>query len=560
MMTCQVALLFFLIIISAGTSHSQKPRRSVSFPDVNLKLFQEPDFDGLGSLTVRDDIGLLFVGARGKVVTLSLDDISNKTSENKWTVSQTDTDVCVLKGKSREDCENYIRMLHPLDDGRMLVCGTNAFVPACTYMTFKEGKVTMETTVVDGRGKVPFDPNQNFASLMNGNTLYSAVSTNFLGTDMVFHRHGQNPIRTEAKQSWLNDPTMISIKVAEIGDRAENKEDDNVFLFLTENAVEERRSNTRLSRVARVCKSDLGGLRTLQKRWTSFLKARLDCPFGDAGSSSLVQDVFLLQDETNWTDSVFYATFTADPEPSSTCNQSAVCAYKLSDIRQVFMGNFLTESEPGNWVRYTGAEPLPYPRTCINDEMRAGGVTTSLNVSDATLQFVKNHPLMEGAVAPIGGRPLLVTSAAQFSSIAVDEVTSLDGKRHKVMFIGTSSGWLQKAVWSEGDGGRIIEELQLFPDAQPVRFLQLSSSRGQLYAGGRTAAVQLAVRECGRYASCDDCLVARDPYCGWDLLRGLCAAVAGASDSFMIQNLTDGGVGRCPSSDCKYPPCRALDA
>lgn len=39
----------------------------------------------------------------------------------------------------------------------------------------------------------------------------------------------------------------------------------------------------------------------------------------------------------------------------------------------------------------------------------------------------------------------------------------------------TDTGWLQKAVKFEGEGGRIIEELQLFKEPQPVDFLQLSS-------------------------------------------------------------------------------------
>ncbi|XP_036006769.1 semaphorin-4E isoform X2 [Fundulus heteroclitus] len=551
MMTCLVALLWVLIIVGERAAQGQRPRRSVVFSDVKLKLFKEADFDGLSSLMVGDDVGRLFIGARGKVLALSLDDITIKTNEVKWTVSSADRGVCEMKGRSSEDCENYVRMLHPLDDGRMLACGTNAFSPACSYLTFKGGNLTMETAVQDGRGKVPFDPYQDFASMMDGNTLYSAASSNFLGTDMVFQRHGQNPIKTEAKRSWLNEPTMISINLAKLNQTTENREDDNVFLFFTETAVEERRSDLRLSRVARVCKSDVGGMRTLQRRWTSFLKARLDCPFGDAGSPSLVQDVFFLQDEDNWMESLFYATFTSNPEPSSTCSQSAVCAYKLSDVRQVFRGSFLTESDSGGWVTYAGAEPFIYPGSCINDEMRAGGVVSSLNLSDTTLLFVKHHPLMEGAVAPVTGRPLLVRSATQFSRIVVDKVTSLDGQQHHIMFIGTTAGWLQKGVWLNGEGGRIVEELQLFHDAQPIYFLQLSSRSGQLYGGARAAVVQLSVRDCSRYTSCHDCLLARDPYCGWDLLRGLCAAVGGASDASMVQSLADGDVGSCPNADCK---------
>uniref|UniRef100_A0A3B5QIJ7 Sema domain-containing protein n=1 Tax=Xiphophorus maculatus TaxID=8083 RepID=A0A3B5QIJ7_XIPMA len=480
--------------------------------DVNLKLFKEPDFNGLSSLLVREDIGLLFVGARGKVITLSLDDITVKTR---------DYSVFGI------ECDNYIRMMHTLDDGRILVCGTKAFNPTCTHLMFEEGNVTMEDSFQNGRGKVPFDPNENFASMVNGNTLYTAGSINFLGTVKSFQRHGRNTLRTEPIWSWLKGPNMISMKFAEISKHS-NNEDDNVFLFLTEIEIKDQHSNLRLSRVARVCKSDLGGLRILQKKWTSFLKARLDCPFGDEGSASLVQDVFFLQDENNVTDSIFYATFTL----STTCSQSAVCAYKLSDIQQVFRGNFLTETAYGTWVTYTGTFPTPYPRSCINDEMRASGVRTSHNFPDATLLFVKNHPLMEQVVTPITGKPLLVRSMAQFSKIVVDKVTSLDGEQHTVMFISNNSCWLQKAVWSGDDGGRIIEELQLFQDPQPIRFLQLSR-RGQLYSATRTAVAQLSVRDCSRYTSCADCLIARDPYCGWDHLKGLCAAVAGASNFSM---------------------------
>lgn len=62
---------------------------------------------------------------------------------------------------------------------------------------------------------------------------------------------------------------------------------------------------------------------------------------------------------------------------------------------------------------------------------------TSLDLSDKTLLFVKNHPLMEGVVTPIAGKPLLVRTGTRFSKIVVDRVTSLDGRRHQVMLIGT---------------------------------------------------------------------------------------------------------------------------
>ncbi|PWA22553.1 hypothetical protein CCH79_00015187 [Gambusia affinis] len=137
------------------------------FPsDVNLKLFKEPDFDGLSSALVREDIGQLFIGGRGKIITLSLDDITKKTSETNWMVSSEDKSLCQTKGKSIEDCDNYITMMHTLDDGRILVCGTKAFDPTCTHLIFKEGNVIMEDTTENGRGKIPFNPKERFASMM----------------------------------------------------------------------------------------------------------------------------------------------------------------------------------------------------------------------------------------------------------------------------------------------------------------------------------------------------------------------------------------------------------
>ncbi|XP_030575363.1 semaphorin-4E-like [Archocentrus centrarchus] len=548
-----VTLFYYFLVMSEVLAASNKPRRSVSFPDVDLKQFREPGFDSLSSLMVRDDIGQLVLGTRGKVLALSLDDITKQTSEDEWAASSADKDLCQMKGKSVEECDNFIRILHTMEDGKMLVCGTNAFNPMCDCLTLTNGSLSLDRETQAGRGKVPFDPYQRFATLIDGDTLYSAASTNFLGTEMVFQRHGLNPVKTEIKRSWLNDPTMISLSLVQASKNSSKGEDDNVFLFFHENAVEELHGNILVSRIARVCKSDLGGKRTLQQKWTSFLKARLDCPFGDVGSSSLVQDVFLLPDKNDWRDSVFYATFISNSEPSSACSQSAVCAYKLSDISQVFSGRFLTEMDTGNWDIYTGEEPSPHPGSCIDDEMRASGVMSSLNLSDTTLLFMKNHPLMEGVVTPITGKPLLFQPLTQFSKIVVDQVTSLDGQQHQIMLIGTDSGWLQKAVKFEGEDGRVIEELQLFRDAQPVDFLQLSSKTGHLYSGTSNAAVQIDVRDC-RYTSCDDCLLARDPYCGWDQSRHQCASVFGASNSSMIQSLSDGDIRMCLPSESKKKP------
>uniref|UniRef100_A0A672GTP4 Sema domain-containing protein n=1 Tax=Salarias fasciatus TaxID=181472 RepID=A0A672GTP4_SALFA len=416
-------------------------------------------------------------------------------------------------------------------------------------MTVTDETISLDGNQMSGKGAVPFDPSDRFASLMNDDTLFSATSANFLGTEMVFQKHGpipgQNAIKTEMKRSLLNEPNMVSVNLVEASKDSDNGEDDQVFLFFTEKAVEERHADLLVSRVARVCKSDLGG-KKIQKKWSSFFKARLDCPFGDPCSLALMQDVFLLKNQTNWKDSIFHATFTSNPQHSGASSHSEVCAYGLSDVNAVFAGRFLTDTDTRGWVRYTGALPSPRPGSCINDETRATGITSTRDRPHQYLMFVRNHPLMEGVVTPIGGKPLLVQSSRKFSKIVVDQVTSPNGEQHQMLLIGTESGWLQKAVKLDGEEGRIVEELQLFEDP-----LQLSTT-GQLYGGTSKAVVQVDVRDCSRYTSCDDCILARDPYYGWDLMEGKCASAAGTSSWF--QSLTDGDTSICPAPDVTKEP------
>lgn len=54
---------------------------------------------------------------------------------------------------------------------------------------------------------------------------------------------------------------------------------------------------------------DMGGQRTLQQKWTSFLKARLDCPVPlEPSLPAIIQDIFLLKDQ-DWRKSMFYSVF-----------------------------------------------------------------------------------------------------------------------------------------------------------------------------------------------------------------------------------------------------------
>lgn len=94
--------------------------------------------------------------------------------------------------------------------------------------------------------------------------------------------------------------------------------------------------------------------------------------------------------------------------------------------------------------------PPPSTPQCINNWHRHHGYTSSLELPDNTLNFIKKHPLMEEKVRPRWGRPLLVKKDTNFTHLVADRVTGLDGASYTVLFIGTgrhvgTRAWLLEA-------------------------------------------------------------------------------------------------------------------
>ncbi|GAA6100401.1 semaphorin-4E-like isoform X1, partial [Tachysurus ichikawai] len=230
---------------------------------------------------------------------------------------------------------------------------------------------------------------------------------------------------------------FIGMKHVAEGDDNPEGDDDKIYLFFNERAVEyDAYSKMEVSRVARICKGDVGGQETLQQRWTSFLKTHLDCPVLQTRLPLLIQDVFLFCPDT-WKTCMFYGVFTPQGEMSE---YSAVCAYRIQDIRDVFSkGQFKTLYRHDlfeKWVTYKGPVPDPRPGACINSKTREKGFSTSLDLPDKILQFIQDKPLMDQAVKP-SEQPLLVKKGTAFTRIVVASTTALDGSSHQVMFIGT---------------------------------------------------------------------------------------------------------------------------
>uniref|UniRef100_A0A8C9VKB0 Semaphorin 4D n=1 Tax=Scleropages formosus TaxID=113540 RepID=A0A8C9VKB0_SCLFO len=517
--------------------------------DVNLYEFSEPGIFNYTTLLLHEQREVLYVGAREAIFELSLRNISVKNHKVVWKVPDVATEVCTSKGKSKEtDCLNYIRVLE-LSDSHLYVCGTHAFQPLCDHLSLADFK--LEGRQEDGRGKCSFDPMQSFTAVMVDGDLYSGTAYNFLGSEPIISRNGatQSPLRTEYSTSWLNEPSFVFADV--VRENEGGDEDDKIYFFFTEASMEyDFFSKLLIPRVARVCKGDLGGERTLQKKWTSFLKAKLMCSMPETDFVfNVVHDVFILK-TTNWRESVIYGIFTSQWD---NVRSSAVCVYSMSAVEEVFSrGKYMQKSTVAQshtkWVRYNGIPPSPRPGACINKDIRQQNITSSLMLPDKTLQFVRDHPLLEDAVRPMDNGPRFIAKDVHYTQIAVERVPALDGQLYDVMFMGTDKGNLHKSVLYQKEV-HIIEEVELFPNSESVKTLVMPSHGAQfLYVGSDSRAVQSPTAFCEKYHMCEDCLLARDPYCAWDRGAGACVNILqeDRSRGHLIQNL-QGNADECPT-------------
>ncbi|MFT7797359.1 hypothetical protein Z043-104657 [Arapaima gigas] len=298
----------------------------------------------------------LYIAARDHIYTVDMDSaITDEIFFSKkltWKSRQADVDTCRMKGKHKDECHNFIKVLLQQKNDTLFVCGTNAFNPACR--TYKMDSLEAVGEEISGMARCPYDAKHANVALFADGKLYSATVTDFLAIDAVIYRSlGDSPtLRTVKHDSkWLKEPYFV--QAVDYG--------DFIYFFFREIAMEyNTMGKVVFPRVARVCKNDRGGSqRVLEKQWTSFLKTRLNCSIpGDShfyfNILQAVTDVIHISGRD-----VVMATFST---PYNSIPGSAVCAYDMAEISLAFTGRFKEQKSPDSTWTPVPEEKVPRPR------------------------------------------------------------------------------------------------------------------------------------------------------------------------------------------------------
>ncbi|KAJ8278909.1 hypothetical protein COCON_G00059750 [Conger conger] len=455
----------------------------------------------------------LYIGARDDLYRVELDNVAGEemfySKKRTWESNKNDIRICRMKGKREDECRNFMRVLLSRRGG-LFVCGTNAFNPLCANYT--GDTLEMVGEAVSGMARCPYDPKHANVALFAEGNLFTATVTDFLAIDAVIYRSlGDYPaLRTIKHDSkWFREPYFVS--AVEWG--------PHIYFFFREIAMEFNYLEKR----------DLGGSqRVLEKQWTSFLKARLNCSvpgdshfyFNQLHSTSPILSMHGRD--------IILGVFST---PANSIPGSAVCAFDMEQLASVFEGRFKEQKSPESIWTPVPDEFIPKPRPggCAS---QGSGFNSSNAFPDEMLNFVKTHPLMDEAIPSLGQRPWIVRTMVryQLNKMVVD--TEAGPYRNRtVLFLGSSRGTVLKFLIvpnrdnTVSNGNVFLEELEGYnpdrcgpntPQARQLLSLILDRPSHTLLLAFPSCVVRIPVARCQLFSGCmKNCIASRDPYCGW---------------------------------------------
>ncbi|XP_055013254.1 semaphorin-4B isoform X2 [Boleophthalmus pectinirostris] len=515
-------LVLSLLLPQCGSSVTPRVSFSLGSPGRALTSFLLHDVQNCTTLLLSPDHHILYVGAQDAVLVLDVRHRQGISLIRKleWSPTEKDTEECSMKGKRVEDCANFIRVLEFLNRTHIYTCGTFAFSPRCVYIDTET--LSMSQRSDEGRGRCPYDPYQPNTAIAVEGELYTATVADYRGNRPVISRHLSEAARGDLKLDdtlgWLEEPTFMRSMFVPV--------EEKIYFFFSEVGREyDFIDRLLVSRVAQICISDVGGQRTLQRRWTTFAKAQLLCQDDGELPYNLIQDMDILPPEQGAApeDTLFYGVFTSQWRLKS--GLSAVCVFSLGSFRSAFSGSY----------KVLNRDTLQWSSR-LHEKIASPGECGLHNASDSALRFVKENFLTDESVRPVDKRLTLV-SQHSYSHISVKRVQAANGRPYTTLFLLT--GLIHKVVLLQ-TGPHIIEEIQVFKQPQTITSMKLS--KDVIFIGMSGGVLSLPMANCSFYRTCAQCVLSQDPFCGWDSGRRVCAEVGRSVTTVLVQDVEQGQV------------------
>ena len=430
-------------------------------------------------------------------------------------------------GLFTSECKNFIRVIqqvpsgfetNSIDQGQIMVCGTNAFFPKCTI--HQSDNLSNYSFMTSGdnvdEGYSPYSNSDPIVALLASNgRFFSATVFQPFQTQQRTIGMASNPLKggsifhvtaPTSDPLWFNRPEFIS--TYEIG--------EHIYFFIREPAYEvDDGESVVYSRAIRICKNDNGQVPGTSSGTTDFLtyqKARMRCSYGGQRGSipynyDNLESTFLWNGTGNQS-LALYAVFSS---PDNGPEGGAICKFSFDETVE---GSLTEVFEDGDYtVRVTQENNQQVWITEQPGPFSCPGTTGT----QRTVEQANRYQLVASSVEAMDPEPLHVVSGKKLDKIAVDVIV-FNGSVQEVVYFTTDSGEIHQVVHVAGSGSSSQVDHVIRSIDGAVSYLSVHQGNGktrQVYATTEDTIMTISRGKCTQYQSCFECLDSRDAYCGW---------------------------------------------
>ncbi|VDM48258.1 unnamed protein product [Toxocara canis] len=269
----QTPLTMFLLV---HLLLEQYVHESEAFHVAVVSSFSGSQHDHFFSMNAGDKV--LFVGSRDRLLVLSRSNLQLLSSFS-FNASNDAIADCVLKGFAKEECANAITAIVDYTPNCILICGTNALSPSCT---FRQRANVKRICSADVSGVGLASPRASCPSLhvAYGTTVFVAASVDVhcKRSSLLRAIPESEKIWTPVNDDrWFREAHFITLFVSQH------------FIYLLTNELDHL--GLKRSYLVRVCAKD-GGSKRLRRKWfTTFAKQPLECNVKDGAQMIIAMDV-----------------------------------------------------------------------------------------------------------------------------------------------------------------------------------------------------------------------------------------------------------------------------
>ncbi|RWS31673.1 Plexin-B-like protein [Leptotrombidium deliense] len=268
-----------------------------------------------------------------------------------------------------------------------------------------------------------------------------------------------------------------------------------------------------VTRLARICDSD--------PSFHSYAEITIQCFSQDGVDLNILQAAVVVRVGSNLANKLrvekgshlLIGVFASSKDHTTkVSSNSGICMFPLSKIENKFKENIL--------MCYNGTvltRNMDYIAGSVNECPKSWKTTTAPNFCNE-------------AVKLNGSLPLFANAAITYQNTTLTSITATTTGQHTVAFAGTSAGAVKKILLSSETSGEQFEEI-LIDKGNPINTdMVIDGSQKFIFVASPYKVAKIRAETCNQYTNCNQCLSAKNPYCGWCPLKRKCTPKSDCDD------------------------------